>query len=97
MRLALFEMHKVIADKFINDDAFEMWCKIKHVDKSKAAPAAFYSRKNIMPQDNYLHINFVDTESGEMLFINCLERLHKAMVTHKLYPEFILNGLNRTA
>lgn len=96
MRLALFDMRMVVAEEFINDDAFEMWCKIKNENKSNAAPAAFYSRKNIMPQDNYLHINFVDTESGEMLFINCLEALHKEMVRHKLYPEFILNGLNRT-
>ncbi len=97
MRLILDSMFLVVADNEIKDDSFEIWYQIKNPNKHMASAAAFYSRKNILPKDNYLHISFVDTETGEVLFVNCLEKLHKAMVEFKLYPEFILNGLNRTA
>ncbi len=96
MRLVTYDIKEAVATEKMNDDAFEIWIGIKNPNKFKAAPAAFYSRHGIEVGDRYVYHCFLDTETGEVLFINCSPVLHKAMVLHSLYPEFILNGLNRT-
>lgn len=96
MRLILNDMITANSSENMNDDAYEIWRNVKNAMKYKAAPAAFYSRHNIQKGDEYVHISFVDTETGELLFINCLSVMHNAMVFYNLYPEFILNGLKRT-
>ncbi len=96
MRLVTYDIKEAVATEKMNDDAFEIWLGIKNPNKHKAAPAAFYSRHGIEVGNQYVYTCFVDTETGEALFINCLPMLHREMVKHGLYPEFILNGLNRT-
>jgi hypothetical protein len=96
MRLILNDTAIGTASENMNDDAYEIWRNIKNEMKYKAAPAAFYSRHNIKVGDEYIHISFVDTETGEVLYINCLPKMHTAMIDYEIYPEFILNGLKRT-
>lgn len=96
MRLILNDMVVANSSENMNDDAYEIWRNVKNEEKYNAAPAAFYSRHNIKSGDEYIHISFVDTETGEVLYINCLPKMHSAMVYYSLYPEFILNGLKRT-
>lgn len=76
MRLVLFEVKALVADKILNEDAFEMWLNCRQSQKHKAGVAAFYSRKNISTGANYLSVSFADEETGELLEINCYEKMH---------------------
>lgn len=95
MKLVLYDMKTLVAKEVINDDLFEIWCGLKNENKHLAAPAAFFSRLNIQPNTTYLNIVFLDEESDELLELNGYEPIHKAMIKHNLYPEFISNGLKR--
>lgn len=92
MTLVLNEIESLIANEKMKDDAFELWVTSKNPDKMFTSPAAFYSRHHIQQNDSYLKVSFVDTETGELFFINCLPKLHKAMISFNIYPEFILNA-----
>lgn len=96
MRLILNDMKDGIASQDMKDDAFEIWIALTNENAYKAAPGAFYSTLGIKKNQIYTYLEFVDTETGEILFLNVLPKLHNAMVRYELYPQFILNGLKRT-
>ena len=92
MKLILNDIKTVVAESKIKDDAFELWISCNYENKGNAAPAAFYSRLHIQEGFEYLLLTFVDIETGELLHLNAMPKMHKAMVSLNLYPDVILNA-----
>lgn len=46
---------------------------------------------SIQPNNPYLHIEVVDTETGDLLEYNCLKHVHQYNISKRIYPDYLLN------
>lgn len=45
----------------------------------------------IQPTEKYLHIELVDTDSGEQIEINIKRNVHQKLIDRKIYPTQLIN------
>jgi len=49
----------------------------------------------IQPTETYLHIEFVDTETGDLLEMNVKRNVHQKLIQRKIYPTPLIQLLNK--
>lgn len=81
----------LVADKWMKCDALQIWIDLKltYPISQKGLYTWFSARNGIEQGVTYLHYEFVDEETGEILTMNCRLDMNKLMVQNNLYPPII--------
>ena len=98
MSFQLILAEQRIAEQKMRCDAMQMWLDMhKHCESAKKIEKGlkvwFHARSGIQVQARYIHYEFVDTETAEILEMNTDYKMNKMMCLHKIYPPFILDEI----
>ena len=80
-------------------DAFTMWEGIMKGDiprqKRETVMSIVRNKswKGVEPYTRYVHYEFIDTDIGEILEMNCRTDMDSLMIDNKFYPPVILNQI----
>lgn len=97
MQLKLATWSYQIAEKSIKCDALEMWFDLKLVmpELEKGVQTWWQAGKGIETGNQYIHYEFVDAETGEMLTMNCRKDMNAMMLKYQYYPKIIQYALSK--
>lgn len=94
----LYSIHQLISDKEIQCDAvqvlFDYMRSVEPPQRSKHIITLFTVRKlKIKPSDQYNHIEVLDTDTGEILEMNCNPLMHQYCIENNIYPSNLIEIL----